>query len=287
MGSLKYKLFEYPGGKSSILDLLYSFFPNHSIYLEPFVGSGSVFFNKPKVKYEIINDLNKDIANLMYVLSHPEMFQYFTERVTKLITSRAIFDYFVSEIFSKDFEFPDVERAVKYYYIMNLKHKSSIKTFGTYRVSKIKFGKNNLRTFLNESFIKFIHERLEDTIIECLDINKFLQKYLDKNDDAFMYLDPPYYVPEYDSSKMVYALDFKLENHIEMLEIITKHENDIKMLISNYENEVYNKYLKNWNKYTFERKIVINLYQHKELNKIKKVECFYYNYDIEKNLFNL
>jgi len=286
MGSLKYKLFEYIGGKSSILDLLYSFFPNHSIYLEPFVGSGSVFFNKPKVKHEIINDLNKDIANLMYVLSHPEMFQYFTERVTKLISSRAIFDYFVSEIFSKDFEFPDVERAVKYYYIMNLKHVSSKKTFGTYSVSNI-FRRNHLRIFSNESFIKFIHERLKDTFVECLDINKFLQKYLGKNDDAFMYLDPPYYVPEYDSSKMVYALDFKLENHIEMLEIITKHENDIKMLISNYENEVYNKYLKNWNKYTFERKIIINLYQHKNLNKIKKVECFYYNYDIEKNLFYL
>lgn len=286
MGSLKYKLFEYSGGKSSILDLLYSFFPNHSIYLEPFVGSGSVFFNKPKVKYEIINDLNKDIANLMYVLSHPEMFQYFTERITKLISSRAIFDYFVSEIFSKDFEFPDVERAVKYYYIMNLKHTCSIKTYGTYSVRNI-FRQNHLRTFLNESFIKFIYERLENTVIECLDINKFLQKYLDKNDDAFMYLDPPYYVPEYDSSKIAYALDFKLENHIEMLEIITKHENDIKMLISNYENEVYNKYLKNWNKYTFERKIIVNLYQHKNLNKIKKVECFYYNYDIEKNLFNL
>lgn len=43
------------------------------VYLEPFCGSGAVFFNKSPGAVETINDLNSDIVNLFRVLrDNPE-----------------------------------------------------------------------------------------------------------------------------------------------------------------------------------------------------------------------
>lgn len=52
------------GGKSSIAKWIVSHFPEHKIYLEPFCGSCSVLFSKPKSFIEIVNDLDNRIINM-------------------------------------------------------------------------------------------------------------------------------------------------------------------------------------------------------------------------------
>ena len=44
------------------------YFPEHKIYIEPFFGAGGMFFNKPKSKYNIVNDLDSDVFNLFQVV---------------------------------------------------------------------------------------------------------------------------------------------------------------------------------------------------------------------------
>lgn len=56
------------GNKKKLLPKLLPLFPNHSIYVEPFFGTGSVFFGKPKAKYNILNDLDSDVYNLFQVV---------------------------------------------------------------------------------------------------------------------------------------------------------------------------------------------------------------------------
>ena len=62
------QVLKYPGAKLKLADWIISNIPSHSVYLEPFFGSGAVFFNKPKSEIETINDINDDVYNYFKVL---------------------------------------------------------------------------------------------------------------------------------------------------------------------------------------------------------------------------
>jgi DNA adenine methylase len=50
------------GSKKSMINILLNYIPQHSVYVEPFVGSGVVFFNIPKIADTyIINDKDSDL----------------------------------------------------------------------------------------------------------------------------------------------------------------------------------------------------------------------------------
>lgn len=56
------------GNKSKIAKNIIFHFPEHEIYIEPFFGAGGLFFNKHKVQYNILNDIDSDVFNLFMVL---------------------------------------------------------------------------------------------------------------------------------------------------------------------------------------------------------------------------
>lgn len=63
---------KYPGAKwgiaGSTARWIVGHLPPHTTYVEPFFGSGGVFFSKPPSKAEYINDLDGDVANLFRVM---------------------------------------------------------------------------------------------------------------------------------------------------------------------------------------------------------------------------
>lgn len=64
-------VFRYPGSKWSLAGWIIAHFPleyEKMVYLEPFAGSGAVFFNKNPGAVETVNDLDSDIVNLFRVL---------------------------------------------------------------------------------------------------------------------------------------------------------------------------------------------------------------------------
>ena len=59
---------KYPGAKQRIADWIIQNMPEHEVYLEPYFGSGAVFFSKTPVKIETLNDINGDIYNYFRVI---------------------------------------------------------------------------------------------------------------------------------------------------------------------------------------------------------------------------
>ena len=43
---------KYPGAKNRIADWICGYIPPHEVYLEPYFGSGAVFFNKTPARWE-------------------------------------------------------------------------------------------------------------------------------------------------------------------------------------------------------------------------------------------
>lgn len=57
------------GNKFPILKDIIELIPPHTIYCEPFVGSGVVFFNLPKSNlFSILNDLDKNVVNILKLI---------------------------------------------------------------------------------------------------------------------------------------------------------------------------------------------------------------------------
>lgn len=61
-------ILKYPGAKWNLAEWIISHFPAHAHYVEPYFGSGAVFFNKKPAKHEVINDLSGDVVNLFRVI---------------------------------------------------------------------------------------------------------------------------------------------------------------------------------------------------------------------------
>lgn len=63
---------KYPGAKwgsqGSVARWITAQLPNHTTYVEPFFGSGAVFFTKKPSTTEYINDIDGDVVNLFRVL---------------------------------------------------------------------------------------------------------------------------------------------------------------------------------------------------------------------------
>ncbi len=52
------------GNKNRIAHEIIKYFPKHDSFIEPFFGTGSIFFNKRLVKYNFLNDIDSEIHNL-------------------------------------------------------------------------------------------------------------------------------------------------------------------------------------------------------------------------------
>jgi DNA adenine methylase len=56
------------GSKTRLLKYILPLIPSHTTYVEPFVGSGAVFWGKEPSKIEILNDLDKELIDAYKLL---------------------------------------------------------------------------------------------------------------------------------------------------------------------------------------------------------------------------
>ncbi len=225
----------YLGSKSKLAPHIIPLFPKHNIYVEAFMGSAAVFFQKPKVTSSVLNDTNHNIANL---------FQNVRDNLDEMINwcwwtplSKVMFDVIRKKFDSVSWkEVPPLQRATAYFYL----HQN---TFNTKLTTK-KFHPGVINKWNRESVVYKLYnasERLQGVTIECRDWRELVKIDFYNAKDSFWYLDPPYYKAN-DSG--YYETNFTHQHHWDLALEINKLNG--KFMISYDDEPEIREYYKNY-----------------------------------------
>jgi len=185
------------GSKSNIGKDIIKYFPPHTVYIEPFVGSGSIFFNKPPSEVEIINDLEKDMIDILQ-----DMRDVPTDTIQgysfKDMTQERFKEY------QKDRTDDPTERL----------YRNIVLSYCSFSSNRMNFAKRSSGmervAWKARKSVPFYKTRLSNAIILNQPYKDLLDEHAD-NEEAFWYLDPPYdgatsnwYYPDYPTVKDVH-----------------------------------------------------------------------------------
>lgn len=224
----------YPGAKWSIAPKIVAQFPAHYHYVEPFFGSGAVFFSKSGSGHELINDLNGLAIN---------MFRMLRDRTEDLVwaleaTPWSRQEYDESHIVTGD----ELEDARRFVVRCWQAHASDLakKTGWKNRGSRQRAGGMSIRWQKVPEQLRTVAMRLQDAEIESRPALEVIRRF--NTTDTLIYADPPY-LPSTRTQKM-YGEEMTEQEHVELLELLVAHTGTV--VLSGYANELYNSILKGW-----------------------------------------
>lgn len=215
-----------------------SIMPKHTTYVEPFFGSGAVFFNKPRSTIETINDIDSRIVNLFRVLRDQP------DELCRLIrlTPLSREEYSLSYRISKD-PVEDARRTLVRSW-QAIGGKTSDRTGWR---SNINMNGSKAEEWEHlDQRIMAVTQRLKQAQIEHQDALKLLDRY--NRPGVLAYVDPPYLLST--RSKRHYAHEYTDADHEALLDLLQNFEGDV--IISGYESEMYNRMLAGWDKAHYE-----------------------------------
>lgn len=185
------------GGKRRLAKHLLPMFPEHQCYVEPFCGAAALFFLKPPVKAEVLNDINGELVNLYRVVANH--LEEFLRQFKWALVSRQIWDWLDV---TPENTLTDIQRAARFFYLQKLGFGGKVesRTFGTRTQGSL--GINLLRL---EEDLSAAHLRLSRCAIEHLGWEQCVSRY-DRPHTLF-YCDPPYWGTE------GYGVDFGHEQY--------------------------------------------------------------------------
>lgn len=202
--------------------------PSHKVYVEPFFGSGIVFFNKEPADSNIINDKWNMAAN--FYQQTKLNFEELKKRIEATPFSRGIYKY-AWYIYQNPQFYSKIELAHAFYIGVSQGFNSN---FGSWAVDS--YGKS-FTAFKNRKmkYNKEILEKLEMAQLENTDAVKLLdsKKHLP---DVFTYCDPPYI----GTNCGMYG-SYTEEDYTNLLETLASLKG--KFLLSSFPNTILQKYI--------------------------------------------
>ncbi len=228
---------KYPGAKWNLAQWIISYFPPHTTYLEPFFGSGAVFFNKKPSRVETINDIDGNVVNLF------KMIRERPEELSRLIefTPWARDEYRASYDKTGD-ELEDARRfLVRCWQAFGTR--LCDRTGWRHNIQGPNGGLSSNWFYMPKNILK-VAQRLKTVQIENQPAVNLIERY--NQPDVLIYADPPY--PLNTRTGKMYAQEMTDQDHIELLEALDKHPGPV--ILSGYSCDLYDIRLKQWQKVT-------------------------------------
>ncbi|KAA8668355.1 DNA adenine methylase [Clostridium sp. HV4-5-A1G] len=232
------QVLKYPGSKWSIAGWIIKNFPEHHSYVEPFFGSGAVFFSKVPSSIETINDLDDDVINL---------FTCIRDNSKELVRKIAMTPYSRKE-YDESFKIEALNKVDKALnFLIKCWQGHGFRTNG-YKVGwkNDVQGRENMYAVYNwyrlPEWVIGIVDRLKQVQIENRPALEVIERFNYPN--VLIYADPPYLLDTRKAKQ--YKYEMTEQDHIELLEILLQHKG--KIILSGYQSDLYDKMLKGWHK---------------------------------------
>lgn len=255
----------YYGGKQKLATKIISSIPEHTLYCEPFIGGGAVFFAKQPSEVEVLNDTNRELINFYKVVQND--FVSLEKEIRISLHSRDLHRK-ASVIYNNPDMFSDIKRAWAVWVLSSQSFSAQLDSSWGYDVSKNTTSKKIMNN--RDRFTEDIAIRLQKVQLEAADA-LYIIKGRDR-DSSFFYLDPPYFNSDCGHYDGYSKQDF---------ENLLKTISDIKgkFLLSSYPSTILQKYAKanDWYMWSVEQGVTIN---NKSGYIKRKIEVLTSNYPI-------
>lgn len=233
---------KYPGAKWRLANWIISYMPPHESYLEPYFGSGGVFFNKPKSRVETINDIDGAIV---------QFFRTCRESPEELAQAIAMTPWAREEFLLSDFldDAPpsaDIERARQFAVRcwMTFGARTRCKTGWRHSTGKtVNGGPDNPKLWRRLPNIVYqVADRLMDAQIYNRPAVDVIAEY--NGNGVLLYCDPPYVKHTRTLNGDQYRYEMTNQDHEELLSSLTAHKGMV--ILSGYTSPMYMDTLKDW-----------------------------------------
>lgn len=234
----------YYGGKQNLAKTIVALIPKHTIYTEAFAGGAAIFFAKPKVKNEILNDTDSFVT-VFYKVLH-EDFEALKSKIKVTAYSRVVYNVALNMYKHPTF-FTDLQLAWAFFVLTNMGFSGRIGSFGCYTKGAKAMGWENKKELLTPA----LKERLKGTQIECTDALNILK--LRDSVETFHYIDPPYF-----NSDMGHYSGYTIQDFTSLLEVLETLKG--KFILSSYPSEILSEFTKRngWHTKTIEQLVSVN-----------------------------
>ena len=212
--------FRYAGGKFYARKLIAEHLTDHSCYIEPFSGGASIFFYKPKIRENWLNDLDADLIRVYrFIRDYPEdLIDWLAGRKV----SREIHSYYKNEYKPKS----DLGKAGRWYFLNRISYSGIMKKQNMY------WGYGDKYSMRPENWprnIRNTSKKLQDVNLTSWDFEKVIDE---SPDNSLLFVDPPYYNADQDK---FYTCSFSHADHFRLCECLKRNNDRLKWFLT-YDN---------------------------------------------------
>ena len=168
------------GNKKKLASKIIQYFPKHTLYIEPFFGAGGMYFNKPKAKYNIMNDLDSDVFNLFQVVINQK--QELQDSWLQMPIHVDLWNYW-----KENKESDPIKKALRFLFLSNYGYMGKPETLRYNSGNTSRLILENIENTANYLFgVEFMNYSFEDMF------KKIRFKSENEKHRVFIYNDPPY-----------------------------------------------------------------------------------------------